>query len=50
MAIPATDNPFIAEMMTISPMVPMAKPPWMGPIQTWNIRYRSSAIRDSDMM
>ena len=47
-AIPATDNPFIAEMRTISAIVPIAKPPFIGPIQTWNILYRSSAIRDSD--
>ncbi len=37
-AMPATDRPFIAEMITISPIVPMARPPGMGPNQTWNIR------------
>ncbi len=37
-AMPATLNPFIADMATIRPMVPMAKPPWTGPVQTWNMR------------
>ena len=47
-AMPATDNPFIADTSTIKPMVPMASPPCTGPIHTWNILYRSSAILDSD--
>ena len=38
MAMPATDSPFIAEMRTISRIVPMARPPGMGPNQTWNMR------------
>ncbi len=38
MAMPATLSPFIAEITTISPIVPMASPPFSGPIQTWNIR------------
>ena len=50
MAMPATLRPFIAEIATISPMVPMARPPGSGPIQTWNMRYRSSARPDSDSM
>ena len=33
-AIPATDSPFTAEINTISPTVPMARPPLIGPIQT----------------
>ena len=37
-AMPATDRPFMAEISTISPIVPMASPPLSGPIQTWNIR------------
>ena len=37
-AMPATDRPFMAEIRTIKPMVPMASPPLMGPVQTWNIR------------
>ena len=37
-AMPATDRPFIAEISTISTMVPMARPPGTGPNQTWNIR------------
>ena len=37
-AMPATLSPFIAEMATIRPMVPIASPPFSGPIQTWNIR------------
>ncbi len=36
-AMPATESPFIAEIRTISPMVPIASPPETGPIQTWNI-------------
>ncbi len=36
-AMPATESPFIAEITTISPMVPMASPPCSGPNQTWNI-------------
>ena len=27
-----------AEISTIRPMVPMARPPFTGPIQTWNMR------------
>ena len=38
MAMPATDSPFIAEITTIRRIVPMARPPGTGPIQTWNIR------------
>ena len=38
MASPATDSPFIAEMSTIRRIVPMARPPGIGPNQTWNIR------------
>ena len=37
-AMPATDSPFIAEMMTIRKIVPMASPPGTGPNQTWNMR------------
>ena len=37
-AMPATLRPFIAEMATIRPIVPIARPPLSGPIQTWNIR------------
>ena len=37
MAIPATERPFMAEISTISPMVPTASPPESPPIQTWNI-------------
>ena len=47
-AIPATERPFMAETRTISPIVPRASPPRTGPIHTWNMRYKSSAIRDSD--
>ena len=36
-AIPATLSPFIAEITTISRIVPIASPPSIGPIQTWNI-------------
>jgi hypothetical protein len=36
-AMPATLNPFMAEMTTINPMVPMASPPFRGPAQTWNM-------------
>ena len=38
MAIPATLSPFMAEMTTMRPMVPIASPPRTGPNQTWNIR------------
>ena len=37
MAMPATLRPFIAEISTINPIVPIANPPRTGPIQTWNI-------------
>ena len=37
MAMPATESPFIAEITTISRMVPTASPPFSGPIQTWNM-------------
>lgn len=50
MAMPATLSPFIAEISTIRPMVPMARPPCSGPIHTWNMRYRSSATPDSESM
>jgi hypothetical protein len=36
--MPATDSPFIAEITTISRIVPIASPPGTGPNQTWNIR------------
>jgi hypothetical protein len=35
--MPATLKPFMAAMTTIKRMVPIAKPPGIGPIQTWNI-------------
>ena len=38
MAMPATESPFIAEISTISRIVPMARPPGKGPNQTWNMR------------
>ena len=38
MAMPATLSPFIAETSTMSPIVPMASPPAMPPVQTWNMR------------
>ncbi len=44
-AMPATDSPFITEIITIRRMVPTASPPGNGPNQTWNILYRSSARR-----
>ena len=47
MAMPATLKPFIADTTTIKPMVPMARPPRTGPNQTWNMRYKSSAMPDS---
>ena len=50
MAMPATLSPFIAEITTMRPMVPTASPPLRPPNQTWNIRYRSSAMPDSDRM
>ena len=50
MAMPATLKPFIAEITTIRPMVPMARPPLSGPNQTWKARYRSPAMPDSDSM
>ena len=34
MAMPATLKPFIAEMTTINPMVPTAKPPLSPPNHT----------------
>ncbi len=37
-AMPATLSPFIAEITTIRPIVPIARPPRTGPAQTWNIR------------
>jgi hypothetical protein len=37
-AMPATLRPFMAEIATISSMVPMARPPCIGPVQTWNMR------------
>ena len=48
--MPATLRPFIAEIATMSRIVPTARPPRIGPVQTWNIRYRSLAIPDSDSM
>ncbi len=36
MAMPATLSPFMADMTTIKPIVPMASPPLSGPNQTWN--------------
>ena len=45
-AMPATLNPFIADITAIRRMVPIAKPPLTGPIQTCIISYRSSAIPD----
>ena len=48
--MPATLRPFIAEIATMSRIVPTASPPRIGPVQTWNIRYRSLAIPDSDSM
>ena len=33
-AMPATDNPFIAETSTINPIVPIANPPCIPPIHT----------------
>ncbi len=36
-AMPATESPFIAEIITISMIVPTASPPGRGPNQTWNI-------------
>ena len=49
-AMPATLRPLIAAMMAISTMVPMARPPRTGPIQTYSIWYRSSAIPDLENM
>ena len=37
-AMPATLSPFIAEISTIRPIVPIASPPRTPPIQTWNMR------------
>ena len=37
MAMPATLSPFMAEISTIRPIVPIASPPRRPPIQTWNI-------------
>ena len=37
-AMPATERPFIAEMITMRPIVPIASPPRTGPAQTWNMR------------
>ncbi len=37
-AMPATLSPFMAEMMTMRPMVPIASPPFRPPDQTWNMR------------
>ena len=34
MAMPATLSPFMAAIMVIRTMVPMARPPLTGPIQT----------------
>jgi len=36
-AMPATLRPFMADITTIRPIVPMARPPRTGPNQTWNI-------------
>ena len=36
-AIPATLNPFMAATAVIRPIVPIARPPLSGPIQTWNM-------------
>ena len=38
MAMPATLSPFIAETSTMRPIVPMARPPAIPPVQTWNMR------------
>ncbi len=37
-ARPATLRPFMAEIATMSSTVPMASPPRIGPVQTWNMR------------
>ena len=49
-AMPATERPFMAEMITMRPTVPNARPPLIGPIQTWIALYMSSAMPDSESM
>jgi hypothetical protein len=46
--IPATLKPFIAAIMAISIIVPMANPPFNGPMKTCIISYKSLDIFDSE--
>ena len=45
--MPATERPFMHEIMIITRSVPTASPPRSPPNQTWNMWYMSLAMPDS---
>ena len=49
-AMPATESPFMHEIMIITRSVPTASPPRKPPNHTWNMWYMSFAIPDSESM
>ena len=48
--MPATESPFMHEIMIMTRRVPTASPPLRPPNHTWNIWYMSFAIPDSESM